>query len=206
MSRDRIFAALKKVDPAGVERRRVMGQRKHRGEYIVEGPNAVWSVDGYEKLANWGIQIYAAIDAYSRYIIWFYVGERISIISTHVDNGLIKKLILVKGIANRCAVSCFRQYLDVVRHIKVIPQLIRSDRGVETSMMADAHYKLRSTAFDRDKNHTESTEELSITDVWAYGTSTLNVRIESWWGQLAGSETNRWRVSSACILSLYIAT
>lgn len=52
-----------------------MGQRKPRGEYIVDGPNAVWSVDGYEKLANWGIQIYAAIDAYSRYIIWFYVGK-----------------------------------------------------------------------------------------------------------------------------------
>jgi hypothetical protein len=60
-----------------------MGQRKPRGEYIVEGPNAVWSVDGYEKLANWGIQIYAAIDAYSRYIIWFYVGMELNVALRH---------------------------------------------------------------------------------------------------------------------------
>ncbi|KAL6229678.1 hypothetical protein BDW75DRAFT_235014 [Aspergillus navahoensis] len=30
------------------------------------GPNFIWSIDGYLKLAPYGIEIYAAIDAYSR--------------------------------------------------------------------------------------------------------------------------------------------
>ena len=38
------------------------------------GPNWLWSVDGYLKLEPYGIEIYAAIDAYSRYIIWIYCG------------------------------------------------------------------------------------------------------------------------------------
>src|SRR5438067_109121 len=50
-------------------------QRKARGEYVVPGPNFVWSVDGYEKLSQYGFQIYACIDAFSRYIIWIYVGK-----------------------------------------------------------------------------------------------------------------------------------
>jgi hypothetical protein len=87
-----------------------------------------------------------------------------------------------------------------------MPQLIRSDRGVETSMMADAHYRLRTAAFLRDGGTGQESEELSITDVWAYGTSTLNVRIESWWGQLAGSETNRWRVSNTLQISFQVQT
>jgi hypothetical protein len=39
-----------------------------RGEYWVPGPNYVWSVDGHMKLELFGIEIYAGVDAYSRYI------------------------------------------------------------------------------------------------------------------------------------------
>lgn len=67
-------------------------------------------------------------------------------------------------------------------------------------MMADAHHRLRQDSATSNLEPTDSDEDLAITDVWAYGTSTLNVRIESWWGQLAGSETNRWRVSTSCIV------
>ncbi|KAH8725979.1 hypothetical protein GQ44DRAFT_759030 [Phaeosphaeriaceae sp. PMI808] len=45
---------------------------RRRGEYIVPGPNWVWSIDGHEKLKPYGIQIYACIDAYSRYIFGFW--------------------------------------------------------------------------------------------------------------------------------------
>ena len=37
-------------------------------------PNWLWLVDSYLKLEPYGIEIYAAIDAYSRYIIWIYCG------------------------------------------------------------------------------------------------------------------------------------
>ena len=38
------------------------------------GPNDVWYIDGYMKLEPFGIEIYATIDGYSRYIVWIYVG------------------------------------------------------------------------------------------------------------------------------------
>jgi hypothetical protein len=45
-----------------------------RGEYIVPGPDFIWSIDSYDKLAAWGIQIYAGVDAYSQNIVWVYIG------------------------------------------------------------------------------------------------------------------------------------
>ncbi|CAG8785481.1 17044_t:CDS:2 [Gigaspora margarita] len=40
----------------------------------IPGPNFMWSVDGYDKLRQWGFYIHGAVDAYSRYIIWLEVG------------------------------------------------------------------------------------------------------------------------------------
>jgi hypothetical protein len=40
-----------------------------KGEYIVPGPNWIWSIDGYDKLSPFGIEIYACINAYSQNII-----------------------------------------------------------------------------------------------------------------------------------------
>lgn len=31
-------------------------------------------MDGYLKLVNYGIEMYAAIDGYSRFILWIYIG------------------------------------------------------------------------------------------------------------------------------------
>ena len=73
VARDRLFSAYRTINPAGIERR-VRDLQRMRGEYIVPGPNYIWSVDGHEKLKPYGIEIYACIDAYSRYIIWIYVG------------------------------------------------------------------------------------------------------------------------------------
>jgi hypothetical protein len=48
--------------------------QRHCEEYIVLGPDYIWSLDGHNKLLDWGIEIYAAIDAYSQFIIWIYIG------------------------------------------------------------------------------------------------------------------------------------
>lgn len=97
--------------------------QRHRGEYIVPGPNFLWSVDGYLKLAPYGIEIYGAIDAYSRYIIWIYV-----------------------GISGRTAISVLRQYLDTIEMLNQHPRFVRSDHGGETVILAQAHHLLQQAA------------------------------------------------------------
>lgn len=93
--------------------------QRDRGAYIVPGPNFVWSIDGHLKLEAFGFEIYAGVDAYSRYIIWVYV-----------------------GITARTAVSVLRQFLDVVKEIQRQPRIIRSDRGTETVLLAEGHHRL----------------------------------------------------------------
>ncbi|OJJ07710.1 hypothetical protein ASPVEDRAFT_46950 [Aspergillus versicolor CBS 583.65] len=90
IARDRLFSMYRELAPMAVHQRWQDLQR-HRGAYFTPGPNFIWSIDGYLKLAPYGIEIYAAIDAYSRYIIWIYV-----------------------GISSRTAVSVLRQFLDTL--------------------------------------------------------------------------------------------
>ena len=104
--------------PDAVQRRHRDLQRK-RGAYIVQGPNEIWAVDGYMKLQPYGIEVYAAIDEYSRYIVWVYVG-----ISAHTQ------------------VSVLHQYLDTVQSLKILPQKLHLDHGTETGLMGEAHFQL----------------------------------------------------------------
>ena len=67
--RDRMFNILKTIDPAGVARQHLHLTTKPRGAYTVPGPNFVWSSDGHHKLSMYGIETYAGIDAFSRYVI-----------------------------------------------------------------------------------------------------------------------------------------
>jgi hypothetical protein len=151
---------VKELNPEGVYRRACDLQR-HRKEYVVPGPNYLWSIDGHCKLDFFGIEIYAAIDSYSRYITWIYVG-----ISSHT------------------AISVLVQYLTTLNTENVHPQFVRSDRGVETPLLAAAHHEFM-------KRHKP---ELSFSNCYFYGTSTSNQRIEAWWGQLTGGMLYRWRV------------
>jgi hypothetical protein len=68
------------------------------------------------KLTPYGIEIYAAIHAYSRYIVWIYV-----------------------SVSGMTAISVVRQYLNVVKNIGYHPQIIRSDHGLETALIAGTH-------------------------------------------------------------------
>ena len=122
IARNRLFTVYRTLVPDAIERR-TRDMQRHRGEYIVPGPNHVWSLDGYLKLAPYGIEVYAAIDAYSRFIIWIYV-----------------------GISARTAVSVLRQYLDTVALLGQHPRFVRSDHGNETVLLASAHHQLQQTA------------------------------------------------------------
>jgi hypothetical protein len=160
--RDRLFALVKEIDPIGVERRRNNLQRV-RQEFIIPGPNYIWSIDGHDKLRPWGIEIYAAINAYSQYVIWIYI-----------------------GISNRTAISTLRQFLDTVTDTNIQPMKIRSDRGVETPLLASSHFALRK----------QQDPDISFNDCYWFKTSTSNQRIESWWGQLSKGLLFLWRVSN----------
>jgi hypothetical protein len=116
---NRIYAEIKNIDPAGVEARRYDLQRK-KGSYECDGPDHIWHIDGHMKLVDFGIEIYAAIDGYSRRIIWIYV-----------------------GISARTEVSVEKQYLKAVGELERLPKKLRSDRGSETPAMATAHWQLR---------------------------------------------------------------
>jgi hypothetical protein len=63
--------ALKKLDIKGTAARMPgpKRRRKKSGEYIVRGPDWLWCIDGHDKFRNYEINIYAAVDAFSRKIL-----------------------------------------------------------------------------------------------------------------------------------------
>jgi hypothetical protein len=127
------------------------------------GPNHMWSIDAHCKLEQWGIQIYGAIDVYSRYIVWCHV-----------------------GIAGRTGVSVLSQYLRCLQEEGVMPEFLRSDCGAETTQTAEVHYRLSQITRADEPN-------LEFEDCFKYGTSKQNQRIEQFWGQLAKASLNAWR-------------
>ena len=116
MLRDRLFAVVKELDPAGVARRASDAQR-HRSDFIVPGPDYLWSIDGHCKLDFFDIEIYADIDAYSWYIIWIYI-----------------------ELFSHTAVSALVQFLTTLRTEDIHSQQIQSDHDVETSLLAVTHH------------------------------------------------------------------
>ena len=163
-SSDRVYSNLRELKPAAVEGRRKRA-RVHRGALITPGPNYAWSIDAYCKMERWGIQMYAAIDVFSRHIMWTFV-----------------------GISGRSQTSVFVQYCEAVRAYGVVPKLLRADRGAETVMAADAHVRLSGAI-----RQGEDGGRLQFEDCFRYGTSKQNQRIEAWWAQQSRSQTARWR-------------
>jgi hypothetical protein len=170
--------ALRSLDPEGVARR-APGLRKRRLEnYISAGPDYLWCLDGHDKLAQYGIEIYAAVDAYSRKIIWFYVGN-----------------------SNRTQLSVLRQYLLAVKARGLCPSFIRTDKGTETIMLADAHFSLFTEAAVAEHWPDHEYDSLRITDCYVYGPSTRNIRAEGLWRQQRDTTTGPW-ISYFKLLSL----
>ncbi|KAI1818900.1 hypothetical protein F4861DRAFT_544577 [Xylaria intraflava] len=189
LSRDAIFKVYREFHDDKIQERLKAAQRR-RGGWTTPGPNYIWSVDGHLKLAQYGFEIYAAIDAHSRFIPWFFVG--------------------FSGLTAR---SVFAQYMHIVGAYGFIPQLIRSDRGNETVMMATAHNILtqhtKARRFPRQLPRIEDLANGQVpqpeperdgiipwSECWSWGKSTHNQRIESWWNQLQENRTLFWRVRS----------
>jgi hypothetical protein len=162
--------ALQILDNHNMTQRTPGMQRKRQENYIVPGPDWLWCLDGHDKLARYGIEIYGSVDAYSRKIIWFYV-----------------------GVSNRTQVSVLHRYLHTIKTLGYCPNYLRTDRGRETPMMADAHYYFYHTAclYD-DTISDEAFDNICFADCYLFGKSTSNVKIEGLWGQLIAGQTEQW--------------
>lgn len=102
---------LKILDPEGVAARsRHCLQRR---EYVTEGPNHVWHIDGYDKLKPFGFCIHGAIDGYSRRIMWLEVGP-----------------------SNNDPAVIARYYVDCVQQMGGTARIIRADCGTENVHVA----------------------------------------------------------------------
>ena len=122
----------------------------------------MWSVDGLLKFRDYGIGIYACIDGYSRYI-------------TSIDVGL----------SVTCAFSILKQYLDVLSgNENIRPTIIRTDRGTETMLMANAQWQLEQA----------DNAEALFGSTLRYGTSESNSHIEGWWNELTKGQTRQCQV------------
>ena len=66
---DDVRDALHYFDQQGTDARRPGPTKSHtRGEYVTPGPDWLWCCDSHDKFRNFGIKIYAGVDAYSRRI------------------------------------------------------------------------------------------------------------------------------------------
>ena len=109
-----VRAGVQGLDREGVDTRR-QGQMRKRGQFMIKGPNRVWPIDGYDRLARFGFYIYASIDTYCRYIVWYYIGH-----------------------SNWTAVSDNKQYLSALTTRNNFPKLIQSDKGGETVLLCNS--------------------------------------------------------------------
>lgn len=198
LPRDAVREVYKEIHPNEANRRKQKFHRR-RGGWTTPGPNYIMSIDAHCKLAEYGFEIYAAIDAFSRFITWCFV-----------------------GFSALTAQSVFAQYMYYVKRTGFIPQVIRSDHGVETGLMAGAHYYLSAgvkqerfppnfTPYRGPDDPVQYTFEGNIPSksppngsfdkpldwraCWSYGTSTMNQRIESWWLRVSEGRSLFWRVS-----------
>ena len=62
-----MFQIWKELNPIGIASCRINSNSRSRGAYLVPGPTFVWSINGQHKLSMYDIEIYAGIDAFSRY-------------------------------------------------------------------------------------------------------------------------------------------
>ena len=90
--------ALAHYDASGTQARsRGPAKSRKDGEFITPGPNFLWYCDGHDKFRNFGIEIYAAVDAYSRRIPWIYVGN-----SNRRQISILRQMLSALSHYNRC--------------------------------------------------------------------------------------------------------
>ena len=132
--RDLVHAAMYDLDPKGLEARGPVGKKKTipKGSFTTKGPNWVHSLDGHDKLmgyqnSTFPLAVYGCIDTASRKLLWLRIWV------TNSDPKVIG-----------------RWYLEYLYEARIMPSMIRLDRGTETGTMATIHAFLRRNHDDMD--------------------------------------------------------
>ena len=81
--------------------------------YSVRGPNALWHMDGNLKLVNYGFVLHAAIDGYSRRIIY------------------------LEPNTNNRGSTVLAAFINGINSVNTIPQRVRADKGGENRQVAE---------------------------------------------------------------------
>lgn len=157
VDRETVRHVLKSLDPDGVDMR--SRKKLKRRKYVSPGPNFTWHIDGYDKLKPFGFPIHAGIDGFSRKILWLTVG------TTNNDPHIIAT-----------------NFIECIKGLKMVPRLVRSDRGSENIIICGLQRFFR-------RNHDDSHAAFKS---FLYGTSTSNQRIESWWSIFRKSRITWW--------------
>jgi hypothetical protein len=164
--RDRLFELYRHMFPGEIDQRRQQLRRK-KGQFLIPGPNYQWCIDGHDKLKAFGFEIYAAIDAHTRYIIWLYVGH-----------------------SNATAVGVLAQYLNAVARYEIRPWFIQSDLGSETPLAAGAHWWLvHATNGVVEWKGKVSVQGPTLKECYKAAPSTQNVKIEKMWESMLHSSS-----------------
>ncbi|XP_060608250.1 uncharacterized protein LOC132760318 isoform X1 [Ruditapes philippinarum] len=155
--RNKVLSFMKTIDPDGINFRKA--HRIKRRKYRIKGPNYVWHVDGYDKLKPYGFCIHGAIDGYSRRILWLEVSQ-----------------------SNNNPAVIAMYYLEALKTLRVVPRILRCDKGTENSTLSLLQPFFR-------YNDTDSISRLRS---FIYGKSVSNQRIEAWWGTMRRQGIQWW--------------
>jgi hypothetical protein len=161
VTRDRVAATLQTIDPRAVAVRADTTLRERI--YQCDGPNDCWHIDQNDKIKPFGFPLHAAVDGYSRFILWMKV---------------------VPSNNNPRVIA--HHYLSHIERVGGCPVNTRSDYGSENNHMAGAQrffrcLQLLPNQFDVAWNSHQ------------WGPSTSNTRIESVWSRLKSEGLSYWR-------------
>ncbi|KAK0153303.1 hypothetical protein N1851_005037 [Merluccius polli] len=146
VSQNTVRQLIKLFDPEGVEQRRA--RRLSRRQYHSKGPNALWHMDGYDKLKPYGTAISGCIDGFSRYIVWM------EAYTTNNDPKVIADY-----------------FVSSAARLGGCPERLRADRGTENGHVENMLIFLRrnhSDSFARDRSflYGRSTANQRIESWW----------------------------------------
>ncbi|XP_057191136.1 uncharacterized protein LOC130555096 [Triplophysa rosa] len=136
----RVRESVQRVDPVGTQMRALSISTRHRRQYSVPGPNAMWHIDGNHKLIRWRFVIHGGVDGFSRLIVY---------LSAATNNRASTVLDSFIGAAERFG----------------IPSRVRSDKGLENIEVA--HFMVARSGENRNSHITgRSVHNQRIERLW----------------------------------------